>query len=326
MRFENYPSTKVFHDASDISVLFFHDGTKTLPGLAESGLLQHCLCYFTFSWHVSDASVAFTVKKLNEVRAHVGEEAVRKHVRFLLNSAEEYDRAIQSIPVECCIQFSNSALLNETHYPHLGVEKTYDAVYNARANTFKRHELTASVESKIFVCYDWKHQDLDLEELDPKQIYRNLKGKEVARTVQQAQAGLMLSEVEGACYASLEYLLCGMPVVSTPSLGGRDAYYTEDNAIVCDPTPEAVAQAVDRIVTRRASGAFDPEEIRQGALVRMGAFRATLSEAMNRDLAALGQDPMPDDLLATKLRQTNKLWKFRNMRTQSLSDLAKPKT
>jgi len=55
----------------------------------------------------------------------------------------------------------------------------------------------------------------------------------------------MLSAMEGACFSSSEYLLCGIPVVSTKSLGGRDFWYNDYNSIICDDNEDSVAESVE---------------------------------------------------------------------------------
>ena len=53
---------------------------------------------------------------------------------------------------------------------------------------------------------------------------RDLNTEEVRRILVQSRCGLALSAQEGAMYASGEYLLAGLPVVTTRSRGGRDAF------------------------------------------------------------------------------------------------------
>lgn len=55
-----------------------------------------------------------------------------------------------------------------------------------------------------------------------------------------------------------EYLVCGIPVVSTKSLGGRDVWYGEYNSIICEDNEESV----------RASAEFFKNNPRNGALIR----------------------------------------------------------
>lgn len=47
---------------------------------------------------------------------------------------------------------------------------------------------------------------------------------QVCAALNRGEVGLALSELEGACWASTEYLLCGLPVVSTPCSGGREVW------------------------------------------------------------------------------------------------------
>ena len=49
--------------------------------------------------------------------------------------------------------------------------------------------------------------------------------EEVNNFLNQCKVGIILSEVEGANYASIQYLLAGLPVVSTKSKGGRDVFF-----------------------------------------------------------------------------------------------------
>ena len=92
-------------------------------------------------------------------------------------------------------------------------------------------------------------------------------------------------------FVSAEYLLCGLPVVSTPNLGGRDQLFAADFALTVAPEPAAIAAGVATQVARR----FDPRDIREATLARMTSHRETLvnllqtiydSEGVHRDAAA----------------------------------------
>jgi glycosyltransferase involved in cell wall biosynthesis len=76
---------------------------------------------------------------------------------------------------------------------------------------------------------------------------------EINIALNQAGAGLCLSAEEGAMFASIEYLLAGLPIVSTPSVGGRDSYYNEDYCVIAEPKPEKIAEAVSAIKERQIS-------------------------------------------------------------------------
>ena len=126
--------------------------------------------------------------------------------------------------------------------------KKYQAIYVGRRSEFKRHYLAAKVGNLALVAGN-NHGKSTVEV--PQHDFINdipLKPDRVCELINESHCGLILSAAEGACFASSEYLLCGIPVVSTPSTGGRDFWYDEYNSITCEPTEDAVADAVEEFV------------------------------------------------------------------------------
>jgi len=78
----------------------------------------------------------------------------------------------------------------------------------------------------------------------------------------RARVGLALSKREGAMFASLEYLFCGLPVVTTHNRGGRNRYLTPRNSAFVADDPAAVAAAVAAFVAHPP----DPWAIRREGL------------------------------------------------------------
>lgn len=141
----------------------------------------------------------------------------------------------------------------------INCDKLYDAIYVARLVEFKRHYLASKVSNLAIIAGD-SHRAIGVVPAPPN-VFRNdksLNSDEVCLKINQSKCGLILSEFEGACYASSEYLLCGIPVISTPSEGGRSVWYNEYNSIICDADPSSVADAVRAISTR----VIDREKIR----------------------------------------------------------------
>lgn len=148
--------------------------------------------------------------------------------------------------------------------------KKYDAVYVGRFTPFKRHWLANKVNSLALVMGDLMGAEAanDL----PPYLYRNLTPLDesgVASIINESKCGLILSETEGACFASSEYLLCGIPVVSTFSKGGRDVWYTDYNSIQVDASADAVAEAVAFFVNNPR----DPQRIRDEHIKKSIVFR-----------------------------------------------------
>lgn len=306
---------KYFLESDDCNLLFFHDSVELVGELSEAGVLDKAHAYFSSSWFLNEEKFRNIKRYFSDASKVFGD--VYDRVTILLNSKLEMDLAREIMPEVDTLHFNNASLINEKHFEILGQEKEFDVVYNARPNAFKRHHLTQQVFNKLFVAYEWKVTDVDLDSFNPAKIYWNLKGSEVGNAVSQARVGLLLSEEEGACYASTEYLLCGLPVISTASRGGRDEYYNEGNSLLCEATPESVKDCARIALEKLDDKSFDPEAIRNDCIKTMELFRDRLEQHMHGRLARAGVLAEPG-LLSRRLPLTNKLWKYKNMRLTSI--------
>jgi MoaA/NifB/PqqE/SkfB family radical SAM enzyme len=184
-----------------------------------------------------------------------------------------------------------NAFIDENVFRPVPMHKAFDAVSNARLIGSKRVRLANQVRSLAIIRgHRLESGDYD----DPATIphlYINegpLSPRGVVRVLCASHVGLALSEAEGACLASSEYLLCGLPVVSTPSRGGRDVWYDENNSLICEPTPEGVSSAVRSLVARLQRGELDPSRIRAGHLAEAAAHRRRFVELTTRVFAQIG--------------------------------------
>jgi len=144
----------------------------------------------------------------------------------------------------------------------------FDAIYVARLEPYKRHQLAREIEN-LALMFDARFDqtqsayDLEVTRLLPNARYLNFEksaGQYVsldpdarAQRMNQARCGLCLSKEEGAMRVSMEYLMCGLPVVTTRSKGGRDRYFADLYVIVAEDDPANVARAVREIGRRKLS-------------------------------------------------------------------------
>jgi hypothetical protein len=174
-----------------------------------------------------------------------------------------------------------------------GNVREFDAIYDARFARYKRHPLAAKVRRLALVHYAtpglcepiWWVQTLwrlRHATIINRHVWRYwplwLSPKGVAAANNRARVGLCLSAVEGPMLASIQYLLCGLPVVTTESVGGRDAFFDGDNSITVKADPDAVAEAVRLLIERKT----DPWAIRERTIERMNEHRARLFEYVER--------------------------------------------
>lgn len=165
----------------------------------------------------------------------------------------------------------------------------YDAVYIAANHPYKRIGLAWRIKRLCLIAKNISPDDFARIELPHSSvtcpnveggIYRALSPAEVSSFLARSGCGLILSHYEGQNRATIEYLLGGLPVVTTPSRGGRDRYLTPANSIVTEAKSEAIAEAV----TYAASAGFDRISIAGAARAAVQAERARLSDIIDKVL------------------------------------------
>jgi glycosyltransferase involved in cell wall biosynthesis len=228
------------------------------------------------SWNrESEESIGADAAELDALRARYPEH---RHI-ILCNTQRELElyRA-RNIPGIVC---STLAFVDETQFDIAPVPvREFDAVYTAALVPFKRHELCRDLASLALIYHRYHPAGVQeagypervramlpqatfVNELDGD--FRMLPPREVAAWINRARIGLCLSEAEGAMRAAAEYMLCGLPVVSTPSIGGRDRILDPDFSRIVAPEPDAVAAAVRELIDR----AIDPRYIRSRTFERL---------------------------------------------------------
>jgi len=189
--------------------------------------------------------------------------------------------------------------------PLLGFRKKYDAIYNAQLVPWKRHELSMGVERCAFLFYrDGSAPDVEasqtaimsgharipghvfINELDETGRPVRLSPRKVNKHLNRACVGLCLSATEGAMFSSIEYLLTGLPIVSTPSRGGRHVYYDDDYCWVVPPDPRSVAAAVEALKQKRIPRKY----VRDRTLRRLTIDRQRFLSLINAILEESGSN------------------------------------
>lgn len=216
-------------------------------------------------------------------RAHAAAYPAHRLVALSSTAAEVELCRQRGVPAEL---FNGQTFIEERFFEiDPAAVPIHDAVLNAAPLAWKRHALARDVPRLALIADNWPGASAEVlaywtgvREAMPGATfcngmfgadYRRLDRAEVAAVINQARVGLALSAVEGANRAVVEYMLCGRPVVSTPSIGGRDHYADPAWWTEVEPDPRAVADAVAAWVRR----APDPAGIRAGVVARMRAER-----------------------------------------------------
>jgi glycosyltransferase involved in cell wall biosynthesis len=222
---------------------------------------------------VDEADRMFSALNLNKQQFHI-----------LFNDAREAD--LFSARGFTGTHVNQNAFLDENKVMRpTGAAKKYDAIYVGRLIKLKRHHLAAEVPNLALVAGNLHGSNVS--EAPPPHTYVNsvsLSPEQVCVKINESRCGLILSAVEGASFASSEYLLCGVPVVSTKSEGGRDTWYTDYNSRVVDATPAAVKAAVELFVNNPR----DPHVIRRVHVAQAEVFRSRFVDLLDRTLKSRG--------------------------------------
>lgn len=180
--------------------------------------------------------------------------------------------------------------------PHDSQQKDLDAVYIAKLASFKRHVLAARVAKLAIITTEGRGLSAFCPAVSHAETNsRNLTNREVAEFIRRAHCTLALSATEGGMLASFESLLCGVPVISTPSRGGRDLFYRSFNSKIVEPDAEAVAAAVTEVSGRTV----DTQLIRSTALADLQRHREKYCEYISKiSRRHKGEFAAPDQLMS----------------------------
>ncbi len=229
-----------------------------------------------------------------------------RHELIFLCNTEEERRLISAVGGTAIFSNHNLMIPEDIFRPLPDVPVEYDAVYNGRISHTKRHYLAFEIDRLVHVTSSIGELPpvcdrafiRRLQAQSPRHHVANplvdgqlgrLSAEAVNRVYNQAAVGLCLSAIEGAMYSSMEYLLAGLPIVSTPSIGGRDVYFDPDYCIICEPEPTAVRRAVETLRDR----AIPREEIRGRTLERVRAERLDLMAYLSALKRRLGSNDPP---------------------------------
>lgn len=217
-----------------------------------------------------------TEKMISKLSEGIAEAAkMNFNVIILANTPREKELISNAgMKVYYCHQ---NAFLDERRYPVLPfINKKFDAVYIARITPFKRHQLATEIENLYLIgAYSEREKDYALSTLEAFPTAKKVSSVSsycVPFHLAKANCGLCLSETEGAMFVSMEYLLCGLPVVNTPNTGGRDLMMPDFAVKNVASNPCDVARAVLEWKNERPA----PKTIRNAVLELMKPHRATL--------------------------------------------------
>ena len=243
--------------------------------------------FILMSWHNSDK--VFSIANLNP----------EFNVVLLANSVEE--KAFYETKTKREILFCNhNAFLDENKFKILGnLPKFYDLVIDSAFHEYKNTEKAKKVGNVLHIGYFKRPNKYLKDKLIPSYgklvnfvdgEYKLMNKIQINTFYNQSCVGGIFSECEGACLASSQYLLAGLPVISIKSRGGRDIWYNEYNSIICDNNEDSIYNAHQLALQKLESGEFIREKIRELHLKQMDEHRNALIEYIKCKVLKEGEE------------------------------------
>jgi len=238
------------------------------------------------SWsHEKPQIVKRVARRIKKHRFWYGDH----RIIYLANTLKE-EELFRENGIRAIFCNQNAFLDPSLFLPIPDMRKRFRAIYDAAFIPYKRHFLAGRVVGLALTAYvkkDTAKRDIRLvkETLSHAEWLRDgstsgnlwLDDSEINRFLNEARVGLCLSAVEGAMYASAQYLLAGLPVVTTHSRGGRDVFFQEKFVRYVADDPAAVAAAVDEF----CADPLDPTLIRDRTMECFAEHRGRFVDLMN---------------------------------------------
>jgi glycosyltransferase involved in cell wall biosynthesis len=225
----------------------------------------------------------------------------------------------------------HNAFLDPALFKPLGLEKRWDAVCDAQIAPYKCNHLARRIKSLVLVSAPApkEHYNADYilrikrdlahafwSNVNTTGNYRFLNAEEINTIYNQSKVGLILSGEEGGCYAAIQYLLAGLPVVSTKNIGGRDSFADPSYWTTVDPDECAVEQAAAKFI----SDPPNPQMVRQKTIEKMMEHRSHFEDEVNRILQSHGKAVRNADawekIYLNKMRPPTALWQIPKLLTE----------
>ena len=277
MKFFDYLPCYILNHSPKIIAAFEMDFLRNLPAFQKAiPQGEKFIMLLQLGWSAELPEVA------NELKTRLAEaKNIFPEARFIIfaNAPKEVDIIKEFNEV---YPANHNAFLDPARYPLAKREKRkFDALYIARITPFKRHELALKVQNLHLIgSYSEKEREYFQKMITnfPNAVWsQKVPSFFIGRKIGEAACGLALSAVEGAMFSCGEYTLCGVPVVNTRNLGGRDTLLPEFAARYAEDNAESVAENVEYWV----NNPIDPAEIREGFLRLAEPQKALIQDLLN---------------------------------------------
>lgn len=250
-------------------------------------MTKDTLIFIAPSWHCTE--LVIKIAKNKEFN----------NIVILANS--ESDKEFYEKKLDNDILFvNNNAFLNENNYSIYdyknNIIKKYDLIINSCYRSFKNVNIAELCKNTIHIGYNVVNSPDEIimprfgymanftnknQRIYDVEKYKFVDKKELVNYMHESYVGGIFSQVEGACLASSEYLLCGMPVITPYCNGGREIWYNNENHVKCVLNKKDVYSKVMMTKDMIINNKFNPNKIRNDHIKKSNEHRSRLIDYIN---------------------------------------------
>lgn len=247
---------------------------------------------------------------------------------YLCNTYRELEMVSRCrIPAILC---NHNAFVDESlFFIEEDTPQRFDAIYNASVAPYKRCELASDIGNLALIGYDPGVSRSHLETIRSvlgHAIWLNysegtgfqwLEPGAIRGYLNQSHVGLCLSQIEGPMFASAEYLLCGLPIVSTISIGGRDLFFDDSYVRLASDSSAAIREAVTDLLQCNISSNI----IREKTLEKISQHRARFYQQIEEFVGNEKSDNRPSDNWKATVQNKMFAWQELSSLAEALQEL-----
>jgi glycosyltransferase involved in cell wall biosynthesis len=242
-----------------------------------------------FGWYIWEERFINNTDFLNEIEIT---NKLRNCI-FCVSTQEELGFLKKYRPsLRCCLANQNAFIDENVYKIQPEVEKKYDLIVSSSWSFYKNLHLIKNLNNVCTMGYYTTDTDnvinnisnsycMNFEERErTPENYTWIKPSTVCKYNNMCKIGGIFSTMEGVCYSSSEYLLCGIPVLSCKCKGGREIWYNENNSILCDDNESSVIENLNLMLSKYDNGEYNSEKIRNDHIELMKLYRINLTETI----------------------------------------------
>ena len=286
----------IFFSSKDLTIVVM-EGLSSAIRIIESMTkkrTKNCYYFFSLSWYKTYKSFQKELKFISEI---LGTNIDVKKFICMANTPEEAKAARSSGMIYSDL-INHNCWLNFNLFCNRNLKtRSFDMVCNARPEKWKRVYLASEVKRLAIIQGRLNRKDdfFDYTTMKPAYLNRDrITPERVNELLNSSECGRCFSSQEGACYSSSEYLLSGLPVVSTYSTAGRNIFHEDYNSIIVDPDPHAINEACLLWARRKINGEYSADTIRDKHIRLLLGMRRTFTNIIGTlfNLHNISEDPV----------------------------------